>query len=115
MTGLVAGDLGRALVPDDDRARAVCLPRPDPFKVARGQGVVLNRYGKPPDTGIQRRPLRNCPRAEDIANLDPEVEMKRRRIVELNHKARRRHAMTILPSPYSSGTCPSSPDTGVWR
>ena len=53
VAGLVAGDLGPALVPDDDRACAACLPLPDPFKVTRGQRMVLDRDGQPPDTGIE--------------------------------------------------------------
>lgn len=53
VAGLIAGDLGRALVPDDHRARAPGLPGPGPFKVTRGQGVIRNGHGQPPDSGIE--------------------------------------------------------------
>jgi hypothetical protein len=53
VAGLVAGDLGRALVPDDDRARAAGLPGPGSLEVTRGQRVVLDRHGQPPDTGVE--------------------------------------------------------------
>jgi catechol 2,3-dioxygenase-like lactoylglutathione lyase family enzyme len=91
MARLITDDLSVALIPDDHRARAACLPGPDPLIVTGGQRVILDRYSQPPDTGIKRRPFGNRPRPEDVADPDPEIEMQRRRVVQLNHEARHRH------------------------
>ena len=86
MPRLITDDLSVAFIPDDHRAGTACLPGPDPFIVTSGQAVVLDRYGKPPDTGIQRWPLGNRPRPQDLAGPDPEIEMQRRRVMELHHE-----------------------------
>jgi hypothetical protein len=78
MARLITDDLGVALIPDDYRAGTAFLPGPDPLIVPGGQGVVLDRDGQPPDTGIQQRAFGNRPRAQDLADLDPEIEMQRR-------------------------------------
>ena len=75
MAGLITDDLSIALIPDDHRARAACLPGPDPLIVTGGQRVVLDRHGQPSDTGIKRRPSGDRPRPEDAADPDPEIEM----------------------------------------
>ena len=75
MAGLITDDLSIALIPDDHRARAACLPGPDPLIITGGQGVVLHWHGQPPDTGIKRWPFGNRPRPEDAADPDPDIEM----------------------------------------
>ena len=75
MARLITDNLGVALIPDDHRARAACLPGPDPLIITGGQGVVLHWHGQPPDTGIKRRPFGNRPRPEDAADPDPDIEM----------------------------------------
>ena len=95
MARLITDNLSVALIPDDHRAGTAYLPGPDPLIVTSGQGVVLDRYGKPPDPGIERRPLGNRPRPQDLAGPDPEIEMERRRVVELHHEARHRHGATL--------------------
>src|SRR5215472_8981110 len=57
MARLITDNLGVALIPDDHRARAACLPGPDPLIIAGGQRVVLDRHGQPPDTRIERGPF----------------------------------------------------------
>src|SRR5580700_1565325 len=99
MARLITGNLSVALIPDDHRARAACLPGPDPLIVTGGQRVVLDRHGQPPDTGIERRPFGNRPRPQDIADPDPEIEMQRRRVVQLHHEARHRHGATLQWGP----------------
>ena len=98
MVRLIADDLSGALIPDDHRAGTACLPRADPFIVTRGQGVVLNRHRQPPDLGIQRRSLGNRPRPKNPADQDPEIEMQRRRVMKLYHKARLRHGPILAAS-----------------
>ncbi len=61
MARLITNDLSGALIPYDHRARASCLPSPAPLIVTSGQGVVPDRHGQPPDTGIERRPFGNRP------------------------------------------------------
>ena len=97
MARLITDDLSVALIPDDHRAGTAFLPGPAPLIVPRVQGVVLDRHGQPPDTGIQRRPLGNRPRPQYLADPDPEIEMQRRRVVELHHEARHRHGATLQP------------------
>jgi hypothetical protein len=104
MVRLITDELSGALIPDNHRARTACLPCPDPLIVTRGQGVVLDRHGQPPDTGIERRPFGNRPRPQDLAGLDPKIEMQRRRVVKLHHKARHRHDPTLQPGPYTART-----------
>src|ERR1700745_793201 len=57
MARLIMNDLSGALVPYDHRARAACLSCPASLMVTRGQGMVPDRHGQAPDTGIERRPL----------------------------------------------------------
>ena len=97
MARLITDDLSVAFIPDDHRAGTACLPGPDPLIVTSGQGVVLDRYGKPPDTRIERGPPGNRPRPQDLANPDPEIEMQRRRVMELHHEPRHRHGATLQP------------------
>ena len=61
MARLIMNDLSGALIPYDHRARAACLPGPDPLVVTGGQGVVLDGHGQPRDAGIERRPFGNRP------------------------------------------------------
>ena len=98
VVGLITDDLSGALIPDDHRPGTACLPRADPFIVTRGQGVVLHRHRQPPDFGIQRRSLGNRPRPKDPADQDPEIEMQRRRVMELHHKARYPHGPILAAS-----------------
>ena len=97
MPRLITDDLSVAFIPDDHRAGTACLPGPDPLIVTSGQGVVPGRYGKPPDTRIERGPLGNRPRPQDLADPDPEIEMQRRRVMELHHEPRYRHGATVPP------------------
>jgi hypothetical protein len=98
MVGLITDDLSGALIPDDHRAATARLPTADPFIVTRGQGVVLHRHRQPPDLGIQRRSLGNRPRPKDSPDQDPEIEMQRRRVMKLYHKARHRHGPILAAS-----------------
>ena len=57
------------------------------FELARRQGMVLDRHGQPPDARIEGRPLGHRPRAQYLACLQTEVEVQRRRIVQLDDEA----------------------------
>src|SRR5258708_2503752 len=78
MTRFVAEDLGWALIPDDDRAAAARLSVVHALEVARLQRVVLDWHGRPAQCRIKGRSLGNGPRAQDLAGLDPEIEMQPR-------------------------------------
>jgi RNA polymerase sigma-70 factor (sigma-E family) len=65
--------------------------------------VVLDRHGQPPDAGVERRPLGDRPRAEHLAELDPQVEVQGRRVVHLHHEPGRRHGTTLRPGRQTSG------------
>ena len=75
MTRFVAEDLGWALIPDDHRAAASRLSVVHALEVARLQRVVLDWHGQPAQSRIKGRSLRNGPRAQDLADLDAEIEM----------------------------------------
>jgi len=76
MARLITDDLSAALIPDDHRAGTAFLPGPDPLIVPGGQRAVPGRHGRPPGTGIRRRPAGSRPRAQDPAGLDPETEIR---------------------------------------
>ena|SRR5580704_15072944 len=97
MPGLIPDDLGGALVPDDYRAAAPPVIGVNALELACRQGVVLNRDGEPPDPRVEGGPLGYRPRTEDVARLQAEVEMQRRRVVQLHDKTRRHdHAPVCL-------------------
>ena len=63
MGGLIAGDLGESLIPDDDSAAAPLLPVVHPLELAGRQLMVLDGDGQAPHSGIERRSLRDGPLA----------------------------------------------------
>jgi hypothetical protein len=50
--------------------------------------VIGNLDRQPPLAGVERRPLRDRPRAQDAAELEPQVEVQRRGVVELDDESR---------------------------
>src|SRR5258708_22434343 len=86
MPRLVPDDLGRALVPDDDRAGAAALPWVHALEVASGQLMIIYPNGQPPDCRVHRRPLGHRPPPEHPSRLDPEVIMQPGRVVQLHHE-----------------------------
>ena len=90
---LIAGDVGAALVPDDHRAAAPALSLVHALEVAGRQVVICHRHGETADPGIERRALGHRPRAQDLAYLDPQVEMQCRRVMKLHDEPGRRHAL----------------------
>ena len=98
MTGFVAEDSGRALIPDDHRAAAALLSLVHALEVARLQRVVAGWHGQPAHCRIKGWPLGNGPRAQDLADLDPEIEMQPRRVMNLHDKTGRRHLATLPPA-----------------
>src|SRR5258708_22003284 len=98
MTGFVAEDLGRALIPDDHCAAAARLSVVHALEVARFQGMVLDWHGQPAHCRIKGRSLGNGPRAQDLADLDPEIEMQPRRVMKLHDKTGGRHPATVPPA-----------------
>src|SRR5258708_36352387 len=101
MTRFVAEDLGRALIHDDHRAAAARLSVVQALEVARFQRVVLDWHGQPPLCRIQGRSLGNGPRAQDLADLDPEIEMQPRRVMNLHDKTGGHHPATV-PRPQAA-------------
>src|SRR5258708_20554457 len=98
MTRFVAEDFGRALIPDDHCAAAARLSVVHALEVARFQRVILDWHGQPPQCRIKGRSLGNGPRAQDLADLDPEIEMQPRRVMNLHDKTGRRHLATVPPA-----------------
>jgi hypothetical protein len=98
MNRLVAEDLGRALIPDDHRAAAARLSLVHALEVARLQRVVAGWHGQPAQCRIKGWPLGNGPRAQDLADLDPEIEMQPRRVMNLHDKTGGRHPATVPPA-----------------
>ena len=98
MAGLIADDLCAALIPDDHRTAAAQLTLVNTLEITCGQVVIRDRHSKPPDPRIKRRALRHSPRTQDPADLDPQVEMQRRRVMQLDNETRRHHP-TLQPAP----------------
>src|SRR5260221_4605847 len=96
--GFVAEDLGGALIPDDHGAAAARLSIVHALEVARLQRVVFDWQGKPAHCRIKGRPLGNRQRAQDLADLDPEIEMQPRRVMKLHDKTGGRHPATVPPA-----------------
>src|SRR6266567_1299421 len=90
MPGLVPGHLGGPLVPDDHRATSARLALMHALELTRRQGMVFHRHGQPPHTRIERRSLGHRPRAQYPACLQAEVEVQRRRVMQLDDEAGRR-------------------------
>src|ERR1700722_19672529 len=88
MSRLIPDDIGGALVPDDDGATASPVSLMNTLELARRHRMVLNRYGEPPDRGVERWPLGYRPGTQDVARLQAEIEMQRRRVVQLDDKSR---------------------------
>jgi hypothetical protein len=70
----------------------------DILEITRRQGVIPDLYGKAPDPWIKGRTLRHSPGAQDLADLEPQVEMQRRRVMKLHDEARHRHDATAQPA-----------------
>lgn len=102
MARLIADHLCSALIPDDHGASAVRLSLMNPLEVTRRQGMIPGRHGKAPDTGIKRRPAGHRPGPQDLAGLDPQVEMQSRRVVQL-HDEPRDHDATVQPANVLAG------------
>ena len=115
MVGLITGDLGVPFVPDDHRAGTACLPGPDPLIITGGQGVVLDRHGQPPDTRIERGSFGNRPGSQDLAEPDPQIEMQRRRVMDLHHEARHGHGATLQPGRSSPQRGQPKPGHGLMK
>ena len=98
VTRFVAEDLGRALIPDDHRAAAARLSLVHALEVARLQRVVLDWHGQPAQCRIKGWPLGNGPRAQDLAGLDPEIEMQPCRVMKLHDKTGGGHPATVPPA-----------------
>ena len=98
MPGLVPDDIGGSLVPDDHRAAAARLALVHALELTRRQGMVFDRHGQPPDTRVEGRPLGHRPGAQYLACLQTEVEVQRRRIVQLDDEAGQRgHRPSMSP------------------
>jgi len=69
----------------------------DALEVARLQRVVLDWHSQPAHCRIKGWPLGNGPRAQDLADLDPEVEMQPRCVMKLHDKTGGRHPVTVPP------------------
>ena len=89
VVGILPDDLQLALVPDDHRAAPPGGALVDALELTRRQRVVLDRNGEAAHRRIQRRPLRDRPRPQDAADLEPKVEVKRHRVVKLDYEPRR--------------------------
>src|ERR1700722_16483025 len=108
--GFIAGDLGESLVPDDHRAAAPQLPVVPPLEPTGPQLMILDGDGQAPHSGIERRPLRDGPGAQHLAGLDTQVEVERRRVVQLHDEPHDRHEPTVAPG--WRHTCGRSPGEG---
>jgi hypothetical protein len=65
------------------------------LEVARFQRVVADGHGQPAQCRIKGWPFRNGPRAQDLADLNPEIEMQPRRVMQLHDKTGGRHPATV--------------------
>src|SRR5580698_9712755 len=93
MPRLIPDDIGGALIPDDDGAAAspaslMPMSLMNALELPRRHRMVLNRDGEPPDRGIERWPLGYRPGTQYVARLQTEIEMQRRRVVQLDDKSR---------------------------
>lgn len=83
----------------------------DTFELARRECVILDRDGQAPDSRVQRGPFGHCPRTQDLAHLDPHIEMQCRGVMQLYHEPRRCHVRTVQPlvltSPVRRSTVPA--------
>src|SRR3954453_3862194 len=77
-------EVERALVPDDDRPGAARGALVNALELACAQGMVIHRDRESPLRGIERRSLRHRPGAQRAADLEAQVEVQRRRIVQLD-------------------------------
>src|SRR5690242_18012704 len=97
--GCVPDYLGGPLVPDDHRATAAHLTLMHTLELTGRQGVVFHRHGQPADSRIERWPSRDRPRAQYVACLQAEVEVQRRRVMQLDDEAGRRgHRLSMSPA-----------------
>ena len=55
-----------------------------PLELPGLEVVVLDRDGESPQRRVQRRSLRHRPGAEHAAELEPEIEVQRRGVVQLD-------------------------------
>jgi len=106
MPRLIPDDIGGALVPDDDGAAASPVSLMNALELARRHRMVLYRDGEPPDRGVERWPLGYRPGTQHVARLQTEVEMQRRRVVQLHDKSRQgNHGPSIALLPALTGPC----------
>jgi hypothetical protein len=56
--------------------------------------VILDRDGQAPHSGIEGRSLRDGPGAQHLAGLEAQVEVERRRVMQLHDESRGRHKAT---------------------
>src|SRR5258708_35397778 len=81
------------------------LPRACPWctpsKSPASSECLLDWHGQPAHCRIKGWSLGNGPRAQDLADLDPEIEMQPRRVMNLHDKTGRRHLATV-PRPQAA-------------
>jgi RTX calcium-binding nonapeptide repeat (4 copies) len=107
----VAQHVDGPLVPDDHRAGSAAVPLVDALEVARVEVVVLDGHRQPPNRGIERRTLRDRPRAQHVAELQAQVEVQRRRVVQLHDEAG--HQYSSWRRIHGSGGSPSLRPNGA--
>src|SRR5262245_58861753 len=87
-----------AAVPHHDRSASVLTLGDDALEVRVGNRMILDGHGEPLDGGIERGSLRNGPRLEHAAGLEPEiiVELTRAMLLDDEQAPRRRSRSTRL-------------------
>jgi hypothetical protein len=83
------------------------LPVVHPLELTGPQLMILDGYGQAPHSGIERRPLRDGPGAQHLADLDTQVEVERRRVMQVHDEPHDRHEPTVAPG--CRHTCGRSP------
>jgi hypothetical protein len=65
--------------------------------MASRQQMIVDRDRESPDTRVERRPFGHRPRPQHVTGLQAEVEVQRRRVMQLHNEARPADHVTRLP------------------